>query len=73
MERVQIIGGGFRGIVLAYLARQAGHEVTLIEAGKRLGGVLNCVSWNGFDLDLGCHLFDNVDDRATSLVFEIAG
>ncbi len=73
MARIHIIGGGFRGMACAFLARQAGHEVTLIEAARRLGGILNCVSWKGFHLDFGCHLFDNVDDRATSLIFEMAG
>lgn len=73
MERIQVIGGGFRGMVQAYVARQCGYQVTLMESGIRLGGVLNCVHWNGFELDFGCHLFDNVDDQATSLMFAMAG
>lgn len=73
MAQIQIFGGGFRGLVAAYLARMSGHEVRLIEAGKSLGGVLNSVPWNGLHLDLGCHLFDNTSDETTAIIFDMAG
>ena len=34
-----VVGGGFLGITLALRLRQAGHEVTLIEAAPELGGL----------------------------------
>jgi NADPH-dependent 2,4-dienoyl-CoA reductase/sulfur reductase-like enzyme len=37
-RRVVVVGGGPAGMETARLARQRGHDVTLLEAGDRLGG-----------------------------------
>jgi 2,4-dienoyl-CoA reductase-like NADH-dependent reductase (Old Yellow Enzyme family) len=37
-RRIVVVGGGPAGMETARLARQRGHDVTLIEAGDRLGG-----------------------------------
>ena len=38
MGRIAIIGGGWAGLAAAVLATQEGHEVTLFEASRQLGG-----------------------------------
>lgn len=39
MKRVAVIGGGVAGCAAAVAAAEAGHQVTLLEAGRHLGGV----------------------------------
>jgi 2,4-dienoyl-CoA reductase-like NADH-dependent reductase (Old Yellow Enzyme family)/thioredoxin reductase len=43
-KRVVVVGGGLAGCEAARIAAQRGHEVTLFEKGKRLGGQLNLAS-----------------------------
>jgi protoporphyrinogen oxidase len=66
-----VIGGGFQGIIGAYLLALNGKKVTLIERSSRLGGVLDSIKWNDFYLDKGCHLFDNSSDITTKVMREI--
>lgn len=40
-KRVLVAGGGIAGMMAAHTAALRGHEVTLCEAGERLGGILN--------------------------------
>ncbi|OAM53146.1 hypothetical protein A7981_06965 [Methylovorus sp. MM2] len=71
--KVVIVGGGFKGIVASkYLADQ-GAEVVLIEHGKNLGGIHFSIPWNGFQLDLGCHVFSNEDDNTTQILLDLLG
>lgn len=37
-KKVTIIGGGISGLVSASLLKEAGHQVTIIEANRRIGG-----------------------------------
>ena len=68
-----VVGGGFRGIMGAYLLAQKGYPVTLVERTSKLGGVLNSVPWQGFHLDKGCHLFSNESDETTEIYMDILG
>ncbi len=71
--KIAVVGGGFKGIVAAkYLADQ-GVDTVLIEQGRNLGGVHFSIPWDGFQLDLGCHLFSNEDNRTTQLLFDLLG
>jgi protoporphyrinogen oxidase len=70
---IVVVGGGFKGIVAAKYLSDQGAEVTLIEQGKKLGGIHFSIPWDGFQLDLGCHLFSNEDDRTTQLIFDLLG
>jgi 2,4-dienoyl-CoA reductase-like NADH-dependent reductase (Old Yellow Enzyme family)/thioredoxin reductase len=47
VKRVLVVGGGPAGLKAAELAARRGHEVTLAEAGDRLGGRLNYVETLG--------------------------
>ncbi|MBL91647.1 MAG: hypothetical protein CMH56_07515 [Myxococcales bacterium] len=70
-QRWAVLGSGYKGIVGAYLLAKQGHRVTIFDKSKKLGGVLNSIQREGYTLDLGCHLFDNVDRHTTSLVLEL--
>lgn len=43
-----VIGGGAAGLIAARRLAQAGNDVTVIEAGKRLGGRMYTINGNGF-------------------------
>lgn len=55
-KRVIIIGAGMAGLTAGSLLKAAGHEVTILEAGSRLGGRVYTVRSpfsNGNYLDVG--------------------
>lgn len=52
--KVAVIGGGFTGCMVALHASREGHEVTLLESGERLGGVLRDVEAAGGLYFNGC-------------------
>lgn len=69
-----IVGGGFQGIVSAYLLKKHhSQNVTLLEKSSNLGGVLNSRKAEGLYFDLGCHLFSNSDEEITEFFFDILG
>ncbi len=53
MARVAVVGGGFGGLASAARLAKNGHEVTLVEAGSRLGGAIGFVEQDGFRWDAG--------------------
>ncbi|MCW2761721.1 MAG: crtN [Marmoricola sp.] len=53
MARVAVIGGGYGGLASAARLAKIGHEVTLLEAGSRLGGAIGYVEQDGFRWDAG--------------------
>jgi len=73
VEKTLIVGGGFRGIVAGHYLSAADHQVTLIEGAPFLGGVMRSESWNGFQLDKGCHIFGNDNVEVTDVIFAIMG
>ena len=66
-----VVGGGFGGIVSAYLLARKGRKVTIVERQAALGGILQGIEWNGFRLDYGCQLFVHKSDDATRVVLEL--
>jgi squalene-associated FAD-dependent desaturase len=52
-----VIGGGLAGITAAIEAREAGLEVTLLEARPRLGGATTSFSRGDLTIDTGQHVF----------------
>lgn len=52
--KVAVIGGGFTGCMAALHGARAGHDVTLLESGDRLGGVLRDVEAAGGVYFNGC-------------------
>jgi protoporphyrinogen oxidase len=71
--KIVVVGGGFKGIVAAKYLADHDVDTVLIEQGRNLGGVHFSIPWDGFQLDLGCHLFSNEDNRTTQLLFDLLG
>ncbi|WP_370248641.1 phytoene desaturase family protein [Nocardioides sp.] len=53
MATVVVVGGGFGGLAVAVRAAKLGHEVTIIEAGDRLGGAVETIEQGGYAWDGG--------------------
>ena len=51
-KRVLVVGGGPAGMKAAEIAARRGHQVTLVEAGSKLGGRLNLVESLGASANL---------------------
>lgn len=52
--KVAVVGGGVSGIVASHLLSKQNHEVTLIEANKKIGGHTNTItSHSGVKVDTG--------------------
>jgi hypothetical protein len=49
------------------------YEVTVIEAGPHLGGILHAHEWDGLHIDNGCHLLDFIDVESGRLYQDILG
>lgn len=61
MSRIAVVGAGWAGLAAAVEARRAGHEVTLFEAARTLGGRARSLTVEGPDgraltLDNGQHI-----------------
>ncbi|HEV2242211.1 MAG TPA: hydroxysqualene dehydroxylase HpnE [Streptosporangiaceae bacterium] len=54
---VVVIGGGLAGITAAITLREAGADVTLLEARPWLGGATSSFSRGGLKIDTGQHVF----------------
>ncbi len=52
-----VVGGGLAGITAALRCRDAGCEVTLLEARPRLGGATSSFRRGGLSVDTGQHVF----------------
>ncbi|SFT86914.1 squalene-associated FAD-dependent desaturase [Actinopolyspora lacussalsi subsp. righensis] len=55
--RVVVIGGGLAGVSAAFGCRDAGFDVTLLEARSRLGGATYSFSRGELTVDTGQHVF----------------
>jgi squalene-associated FAD-dependent desaturase len=55
-KRVAVIGAGWAGCAAAVTLCKQGHQVTLIEAARRLGGRARAVEIHGQQLDNGQHI-----------------
>ena len=54
-KRICIIGAGLSGLSLAWKKENLGHEVQIIEAASRVGGVLQSKCLEGYLLDYGAN------------------
>ncbi|HEY1536931.1 MAG TPA: FAD-dependent oxidoreductase, partial [Polyangiaceae bacterium] len=57
MQRIAVIGGGIAGLTVALRRAEAGDQVTLFEAGPKVGGQLSSESRDGFLIEHGAEGF----------------
>tara|TARA_R110002096_G_scaffold434832_1_gene658110 strand:+ start:115546 stop:116904 length:1359 start_codon:yes stop_codon:yes gene_type:complete len=69
-EETIVVGGGFAGLVSAYLLAKEGSAVTVVSRAP-LGGIAGGIAWRDFSLDLGCHIFGNSDDQTTEVLLAL--
>ena len=58
MNGCVIIGSGFKSIYLALCLRKIYSKLPISICSDRLGGIYSSIKKDGFQLDIGCHLFD---------------
>lgn len=71
---VAVVGGGVTGLVAAYRLRQllgADAEITVVEAGPRLGGKLRTVSLGDGPVDVGAEAFIARRPEVAELIVEL--
>nr|WP_278245674.1 NAD(P)/FAD-dependent oxidoreductase [Limimaricola pyoseonensis] len=69
--RIAIVGGGITGLTTAYRLRESGAEVTLIEAGDRLGGLAAGFDLAGHRVEQAYHFLYRTDEHILGLVDEL--
>jgi protoporphyrinogen oxidase len=69
--RVAIVGGGVAGLSAAYRLLQAGNEVTLLEAGPELGGLVRTFDAGGEPLECFYHHIFTTDTTIIELINEL--
>lgn len=70
--RALVVGGGISGLVAAYDLGRAGVEVTLAEAGPRLGGKIGTEHVEGYLVERGAAAFLTAKPAALELCRELA-
>ncbi|MEX0812144.1 MAG: NAD(P)/FAD-dependent oxidoreductase [Chitinophagales bacterium] len=66
-----VVGGGITGLSAAYIAAKAGKKVTVIEAGKSFGGLLNTFEIGNNRLEHYYHHFFTHDKELNWLIKEL--
>jgi len=66
-----VVGGGFKGLISAYLLRKKGYEVTLLEKAPVLGGIMRSRVWNEYSVDNGVHLFDSIPRSLGDIISKV--
>ena len=66
--KIVVVGAGISGCVCAYQLSEAGHEVTLVEKGRGVGGRMATRRMGGARIDHGAQFFTVRDQRMKDLV-----
>lgn len=66
-----VVGGGFKGMMAAFLLRRNGMSVSLVEKAPFLGGIMYSGEWDGFYIDNGVHLFDSIPKNLAAIVEDV--
>ena len=71
MKSVAIIGAGITGLTAAFRLSQKGIDVTVYEAGSRVGGVIQSIRDKGFLAECGPNTIIETSPKITSLVRDL--
>ena len=71
--RIAVIGAGPAGMTAALQLSRRGAEVSVFEAGQRVGGLARSLDLWGQRVDLGPHRFFSTDARVNQLWLDIVG
>lgn len=69
--KIAVVGAGIAGLTAAYRLKQAGHDVTVLEAAAHPGGRLWTERVRGLELDTGAHMLLDSFVRTHALVDEL--
>lgn len=67
-KTIAVIGGGITGLTVAFRLKQVGQDVTLFEAGERVGGVIRSVQRDGWLAECGPNTMLETSSEITRLV-----
>ncbi|MGD9909868.1 MAG: phytoene desaturase family protein [Candidatus Izemoplasmatales bacterium] len=59
MKNVVVVGAGMSGLTATAYLLKMGHQVTLIEQGDKLGGLVSSFNYKGFTVDGGARSIEN--------------
>jgi len=71
MSKVAVIGSGAMGLATAYHALEAGHRVTVYEAGDRPGGMAAHFDFDGLSIERFYHFICKADQAHFDLLQEL--
>lgn len=72
-SRVAVVGGGYAGFAAAVTLAAAGHEVTVFEAARTLGGRSRRVDAYGTSVDNGAHILLGAYRQTLALLRQVHG
>lgn len=73
MKRVAILGGGISGLTIASILARKGHDVTLFEREKTVGGLARTFEFNGQLYDPGPHEFCTRNPELIGFLTDLLG
>lgn len=68
--RAVVVGGGIAGLTAAFRLKQAGAQVTVLEAGTQVGGRMSTITENGYRFDIGAAGLSSKYSQMTALAAE---
>lgn len=68
-----ILGGGLSGLSAGYQLTNGGRQVTIIEQGRKVGGLARTIRHGDYKFDLGGHRFLTSNRRIHNLVYDLLG
>jgi protoporphyrinogen oxidase len=71
MAKIAVVGGGPMGLAAAYHLLKQGHQVTLFEADKTLGGMSASFEFDGIRIERYYHFICKSDDPLFELLAEL--